>query len=248
MSRGKRIKSLLPRDRGTQYNRDCKKKKTKKTRKKNLSHGSAYPPRSRCSCYHFFFFFLPGYPLSRSVSNARYVTSRVPAYKEVKDVWKCSCRSNIYIYIRVFSSLGILCDFISLVAQLSLSSSIVSVLFFFFLCQGGASSQRRELSFDILYSSVIFLFAERSVIILIYEKLDRSVKSSDLFHVRNIYPELDISKDRRFEETFIGYSPSSISTLTVIRSRVSVVSKVKLPADVYRCKDSIWLVSECCVL
>lgn len=34
----------------------------------------------------FFFFFLPGYPLSRSVSNARYVTSRVPAYKEVKDV------------------------------------------------------------------------------------------------------------------------------------------------------------------
>lgn len=145
----------------------------------------------------------------------------------------------IYIYIRVFSSLGILCDFISLVAQLSLSSSIVSVLFFFFLCQGGASSQRRELSFDILYSSVIFLFAERSVIILIYEKLDRSVKSSDPFDVRNIYPELDISKDRRFEETFIGYSPSSISTLTVIRSRVSVVSKVKLPADVYRCKDSI---------
>lgn len=145
-----------------------------------------------------------------------------------------------YIYIRVFSSLGILCDFISLVAQLSLSSSIVSVLFFFFfLYQGGASSQRRELSFDILYSSVIFLFAERSVIILIYEKLDRSVKSSDPFDVRNIYPELDISKDRRFEETFIGYSPSSISTLTVIRSRVSVVSKVKLPADVYRCKDSI---------
>lgn len=145
----------------------------------------------------------------------------------------------IYIYICVFSSLGILCDFISLVAQLSLSSSIVSVLFFFFLYQGGASSQRRELSLDILYSSVIFLFAERSVIILIYEKLDRSVKSSDPFDVRNIYPELDISKDRRFEETFIGYSPSSISTLTVIRSRVSVVSKVKLPADVYRCKDSI---------
>lgn len=47
----------------------------------------------------FFSFFLPGYPLSRSVSNARYVTSRVPAYKEVKDVWKCSCRSNTYIYI-----------------------------------------------------------------------------------------------------------------------------------------------------
>lgn len=67
----------------------------------------------------------------------------------------------------------------------------------------------------------------------------RPVKSSDPFDVRNIYPELDISKDRRFEETFIGYSPSSISTLTVIRSRVSVVSKVKLPADVYRCKDSI---------
>lgn len=111
--------------------------------------------------------------------------------------------------------------------------------FFFFLYQGGASSQRRELSLDILYSSVIFLFAERSVIILIYEKLDRSVKSSDPFDVRNIYPELDIFKDRRFEETFIGYSPSSISTLTVIRSRVSVVSKVKLPADVYRCKDSI---------
>lgn len=51
-------------------------------------------------CYHFF---LPGYPLSRSVSNARYVTSRVPAYKEVKDVWKCSCRSNVYIYIHVYS-------------------------------------------------------------------------------------------------------------------------------------------------
>lgn len=44
----------------------------------------------------------------------------------------------IYIYIRVFSSLGILCDFISLVAQLSLSSSIVSVLFFFFSIPRGS--------------------------------------------------------------------------------------------------------------
>lgn len=156
----------------------------------------------------------------------------------------------IYIYIYVYSLplafFAIL--YLSLLSSRSRHQLFQYFFFLFFLYQGGASSQRRELSFDILYSSVIFLFAERSVIILIYEKLDRSVKSSDPFDVRNIYPELDISKDRRFEETFIGYSPSSISTLTVIRSRVSVVSKVKLPADVYRCKDSIWLVSECCVL
>lgn len=145
----------------------------------------------------------------------------------------------IYIYTCILFPWHSLRFYISRCSALALVINCFSTFFFFFLCQGGASSQRRELSFDILYSSVIFLFAERSVIILIYEKLDRSVKPSDPFDVRNIYPELDISKDRRFEETFIGYSPSSISTLTVIRSRVSVVSKVKLPADVYRCKDSI---------
>lgn len=38
--------------------------------------------------------FLLVYPLSSLDSKAHYVTSRVPAYKEVKDVWKCS-RYNI---------------------------------------------------------------------------------------------------------------------------------------------------------
>lgn len=148
----------------------------------------------------FFSFFLPGYPLSRSVSNARYVTSRVPAYKEVKDVWKCSCRSNTYIYInvyiRVFSSLGILCDFISL----ALVINCFSIFLFFFYTKG----ERRPRGGN--YLSILLLerlFSERSLIILIYEKLDRSVKS--VRFAKKYLNNCSLAVFRRFEQTFVHY-------------------------------------------
>lgn len=121
---------------------------------------------SRCSCY-LFFFFLPGYPLSRSVSNARYVTSRVPAYKEVKDVWKCSC-SNIYIHVYSLPLAFFAILYLSLPS--SRSRHQLFQYFFFFPFQG--SVVPAEGIIFRYYSNVRFLFAERSVVILIYEKLD----------------------------------------------------------------------------
>lgn len=74
----------------------------------------------------------------------------------------------INVYIRVFSSLGILCDFISL----ALVINCFSIFLFFFYTKG----ERRPRGGN--YLSILLLerlFSERSLIILIYEKLDQSI-------------------------------------------------------------------------
>lgn len=147
----------------------------------------------------FFSFFLPGYPLSRSVSNARYVTSRVPAYKEVKDVWKCSCRSNTYIYKCIYTC--ILFPWHSLRFYISRSRHQLFQYFpFFFYTKG----ERRPRGGN--YLSILLLerlFSERSLIILIYEKLDRSVKS--VRFAKKYLNNCSLAVFRRFEQTFVHY-------------------------------------------
>lgn len=144
----------------------------------------------------------------------------------------------IYIYTCILFPWHSLRFYISRCSALALVINCFSTFFFFFSIPRGSVVPAEGIIFRYFILERYFPF-RREVCYYSHLREIRPVKSSDPFDVRNIYPELDISKDRRFEETFIGYSPSSISTLTVIRSRVSVVSKVKLPADVYRCKDSI---------
>lgn len=148
----------------------------------------------------FFSFFLPGYPLSRSVSNARYVTSRVPAYKEVKDVWKCSCRSNTYIYKCIYTC--ILFPWHSLRFYISRSRHQLFQYFpFFFYTKG----ERRPRGGNHYLSILLLerLFSERSLIILIYEKLDRSVKS--VRFAKKYLNNCSLAVFRRFEQTFVHY-------------------------------------------
>lgn len=102
----------------------------------------------------------------------------------------------INVYIRVFSSLGILCDFISL----ALVINCFSIFLFFFYTKG----ERRPRGGN--YLSILLLerlFSERSLIILIYEKLDRSVKS--VRFAKKYLNNCSLAVFRRFEQTFVHY-------------------------------------------
>lgn len=172
---------------------------------------------SRCSCY-LFFFFLPGYPLSRSVSNARYVTSRVPAYKEVKDVWKCSC-SNIYIHVYSLPLAFFAILYLSLPSSRS-RHQLFQYFFFFSVPRERRPSGGNYLSI-LLERSFPF---RREICRYSHLREIRLVSWISRIQCKNYSKLFIYISKRRFEECSLVIS--SISTLTVIWSRVSVARRL----------------------